>query len=134
MRYAVIKDNVVINVILAEADEAALNTNWVETETALIGDTYTNETFDPVRILSTPAETDLRTWNATEVRNGLSLQEKIKWDNNKSETIITAKVEFETPRIEAETEDILQMLVDAGDISTSSMVKIMGISLGVSRV
>lgn len=125
MRYAIIKDNVVINVILAEADEAALNTNWIETETALIGDTYINGAFDPVRVLSTPVDIVSRTWNAAEVRNGLTLTERVKWDNDKTDTIKTAKVEFATPRQQTETEEILQMLVDAGDISDLSKNKIL---------
>lgn len=45
MRYAVIEDNIVINVVVADTP---LQPNWVEGETANIGDRYINGAFEPV--------------------------------------------------------------------------------------
>ena len=66
-----------------------------------------------------------RTWTVDTVRTALTLFERVKWDNDKTDTIKTAKVELATPRIQADTEEILQMLVAAGDISQASMDKVL---------
>lgn len=124
MRYAVIENGIVTNTILAEAIEASLHPEWVATETALVGDSYNAGEFEPVRLPPDPSVVP-RTWMTIDIRSKLSLTERVKWDNNKTETIVTAKVEFETPRTQAETEEILQMLVDAGDISANSVARIM---------
>ena len=59
------------------------------------------------------------------VRNGLTLSERSKWDNNTTNTIITAKIEFAIPKLEAAATEVLQFLVDSGDISQASMTKIL---------
>lgn len=133
MRYAVIENNLVVNVILADLEEAQNHLDWVLTETALIGDQYDGTNFSPVRELQTPPLPP-QVWTIDDVRNNLSLTERVKWDNDKTELIKTAKIEFSYPRILEDTEEILQMLVDAGDISSSSMTKITGVNIGVSRV
>lgn len=66
-----------------------------------------------------------RTWSADDVRNGLTLAEKVKWDNDETATIKTAKVEFATPKELEQTTEILEMLVAVGDISQGSMDKIL---------
>lgn len=66
-----------------------------------------------------------RTWSVSDVRPKLTLSERVKWDNDKTDTIKTAKIEFESPRLQADTEEILQMLVDAGDISQASINKVL---------
>lgn len=66
-----------------------------------------------------------RTWSVSDVRSKLTLSERVKWDNDKTDTIKTAKVELQSPREQADTEEILQMLVDAGDISQASMNKVL---------
>ena len=66
-----------------------------------------------------------RTWSVSDVRFKLTLSERVKWDNNKTDTIKTAKVEFSAALEQTQTEEVLQMLVDAGDISQASMVKIL---------
>lgn len=73
----------------------------------------------------TPPPPPPRTWSVRDVRPNLTLSERVKWDNDKTDTIKTAKVEFESPRLQADTEEILQMLVDAGDISQASMTKVL---------
>lgn len=72
-----------------------------------------------------PIPTPERTWTVDVVRLALTLSERVKWDNDKTDTIKTAKVELATPRIQADTAEILQMLVDAGDISQASMDKVL---------
>lgn len=72
-----------------------------------------------------PAPPAPRTWSTSDVRSKLTLLERVKWDNDKTDTIKTAKVEFSEPKLQADVEAILQMLVDAGDISQASMDKIM---------
>lgn len=59
------------------------------------------------------------------IRTNLSLTEKVKWDNNKTEEIITAKNEFITPLTVINATQILQFLVDTGSISQESMNKIL---------
>lgn len=72
----------------------------------------------------TPPEPAPRTWSADQIRSGLTLAERVKWDNDKTDTIKTAKVEFATPQGLDVTTEVLQMLVDAADISQASMNKI----------
>lgn len=72
-----------------------------------------------------PAPVPAKTWTVTQVRAGLKLPERVKWDNDKTDTIRTAKVEFEAPRTLADATEVLQMLVDAGDISAASMSAIL---------
>ena len=66
-----------------------------------------------------------RTWGAGNVREGLTLAERVKWDNDESNTIKTAKLEMATPQELAHTTEVLQLLVDTGDISAESMSKIL---------
>jgi hypothetical protein len=72
-----------------------------------------------------PAPPAPRTWAVSDVRPNLTLTERVKWDNDKTDFIKTAKVELASPRELADTTEILQMLVDAGDISQASMTKIL---------
>lgn len=66
-----------------------------------------------------------RQWSIESVRPQLTLGERVKWDNDKTDTIKTAKVELSYPRNEVDTTEVLQLLVDAGDISAASMQKIL---------
>lgn len=66
-----------------------------------------------------------RYWTVFDVRFGLTLTERVKWDNDKTDTIKTAKTEFLSQRDQAETTEVLQLMVDAGDISAASMQKIL---------
>lgn len=66
-----------------------------------------------------------RSWNVSSVRPHLSLAERVKWDNDKTDTIKTAKIELVPGLLEPEATEVLQLLVDAGDISAASMQKIL---------
>lgn len=59
------------------------------------------------------------------VRQNLTLSERVKWDGDKTETIKTAKIELAPGLLKPEATEVLQMLVDAGDISAASMQKIL---------
>jgi hypothetical protein len=61
------------------------------------------------------------TWTADDVRNGMTLAEKVSWDNDTVPQIVTAKLEFQTPRVLADATEILQMLVSANVLSQNSM-------------
>lgn len=78
---------------------------------------------DPVE----PSKPAPRTWGSSDVRAGLSMSERVKWDNDASDTIKTAKIEFATPQELAATTEVLQMLVAANDISQDAMDRILGV-------
>jgi len=55
----------------------------------------------------------------------LTLQEKTKFLNRLTPTVVTAMSELSSLRNETDTTEILQFLVDSGDISQASMTKIL---------
>lgn len=55
----------------------------------------------------------------------MTLSEKVKWDNNQSPQIVTAKKEMSTPQEEPYTTEILDMLVDSGDISEATKARVL---------
>ena len=126
--FAVIENDVVVNCIVGVEDEvvAANPTKYVEyTESnpARIGDDYINGEFIPQpqpEIELTPRRISL-----DEIRNALTLAEKIKWDNNKTDEITTVKVEFAQPLLVADATPWLQLLVDSGSISQASIDKVL---------
>ena len=71
---------------------------------------------DPVPLPPPP-----RKWSVDDVRSGLTLAEKVKWDNDSAPEIITAKRELVTPAVVNVVTPILQLLVDAKIIAKSSM-------------
>jgi hypothetical protein len=66
-----------------------------------------------------------RTWTVSDVRPNLTLAERVKWDGDKTDFIKTAKIELAQPKNLADTTEVLETLVDAGDISQASMNKIL---------
>jgi hypothetical protein len=72
-----------------------------------------------------PAPPAPRTWTQENVRSGLTLAEKVKWDNDTAPEIKTVKSEMTSPKELAETTELLQFLVDSGVISQASMDKIL---------
>ena len=65
-----------------------------------------------------------RTISLTDIRNNLTFAEKVKWDNDKADEIITAKIEFAQPLAIAAATEVLQFLVDSNAISQESKDKI----------
>ena len=126
--FAVIENNVVVNIIVGVEDDvvAANPTRYVEyTESnpARIGDDYINSEFIPQP--QPEIEQPPRRISLDEIRNALTLAEKIKWDNNKTDEITTVKVEFAQPLLVADAEPWLQLLVDSGSISQESIDKVL---------
>ena len=115
--FAVIENNVVVNIIVGVEDEvvAANPTKYVEyteLKPARIGDDYINGEF--IKPPQPEIELPPRRISLDDIRNALTLAEKIKWDNNKTDEITTVKVEFAQP-----------LLVDSGSISQASIDKVL---------
>ena len=72
-----------------------------------------------------PAPPAPRTWTVSEVRSGLTLSERVKWDNNSAPEVVTAKEELSTPQELAHTTEVLALLVGAQVISQTSAEKIL---------
>ena len=126
MRYAHIENGKVINVIAVKEEDLGLFPDWelVLSETAGIGDDYINGEFIPQP--QPEIELPPRRISLDEIRNALTLAEKIKWDNNKTDEITTVKVEFAQPLLVADAEPWLQLLVDSASISQTSIDAVLG--------
>ena len=72
-----------------------------------------------------PAPPAPRTWTQENVRSGLTLAEKVKWDNDTAPEVKTVKAEMTSPKELAAVTELLQFLVDSGVISQASMDKIL---------
>jgi len=64
-------------------------------------------------------------WTADDIRRGLTLAERVKWDNDKSDEIKTAKVELSGQSYRAKVQEVLDMLVASGDVSQASATAIL---------
>lgn len=64
-------------------------------------------------------------WSVSDVRAKLTLAERVRWDNDSSPFIRTAKIELAEPRTQEAVQEVLQMLVESNDISQSSMDRIL---------
>ena len=60
-----------------------------------------------------------------DVVSNLTLSEKSKFINRSTPAVVTVVAEMRTLRNEADTTELLQFLVDSGDISQASMTKIL---------
>jgi hypothetical protein len=102
--YKMIKDGEVVNTIVADFVEST-GEYWDQVE----------EFIPPPPPPAPPPPP--RTWSQNDVRSKLSFSEKTKWDNNLTPEIITAKIEFDTPKELEETTAILNFLVETNNIS-----------------
>jgi len=125
MRYAHIENGKVINVIIVKEEDLSLFSDWelVKSDDANISDDYIDGQFvpQPQPIVEPP----LRRISLDDIRNTLTLAEKIKWDNNKTDEITTVKVEFAQPLLVADATPWLQLLVDSASISQASIDKVL---------
>ena len=125
MRYAHIENGKVINVIIVKEEDLHIFPDYqlVKSDEADMGDDYINGEFikPPQPEIALPP----RRISLDEIRNALTLAEKIKWDNNKTDEITTVKVEFAQPMLVADAELWLQLLVDSGSISQTSIDKVL---------
>ena len=88
--------------------------------------------YDPETGVFTAPPPPPQTWNDYSVRQGLTLTDKTKWDNNETPQIVTAKIEFETPQQRPYTTELLEYLVDSDSISQLSMDQVLAQSPSVS--
>lgn len=70
-----------------------------------------------------PAPPAPRSWAADDFRKGLSLAEKVKWDNDSAPEIKTVKAEL--PKEQAGAQELVDFLVASNVISQASATKIM---------
>ena len=105
--YRLIKNGAVVNTIIAD-------------EVDSIRDQYDSieEVIDPV------PEPGPKTIDANIVRTNLNFSEKVKWDNETTPTIKTAKIEFIQPKTVEDATEVLNFMVASGDISQTSANKI----------
>lgn len=78
-----------------------------------------------VEVVHEPIPTIKTTISESDVRNGLTLSEKVVWDTNAEPHVVTAKIEFANPLPTANAKDVLQFLVSANVISESSVNNIL---------
>ena len=80
---------------------------------------------EPVTIDLPPPPVLPKMWTASDIRAAMSLPERVKWDNDASGAIVTAKLEFASAQPAEVSTPVLQMLVDAGDITQETMNKVL---------
>lgn len=66
-----------------------------------------------------------RLWVANDIRSAMTLLERVKWDNDQSGMIVTAKLETASYQTLETIAPVLQMLVDSGDITQETMNKVL---------
>ena len=127
MRYAHIENGKVVNVIVVKEEDLGLFPEWelVKSETAGIDDDYVDGEF--IKPPQPEPKVLPKRISLDEIRNALTLAEKIKWDNNKTDEITTVKVEFAQPLLVADATPWLQLLVDSGSISQASIDSVLGL-------
>lgn len=111
--------------IVKDENDTVVNRVSAKTESdALLGQPagYTAElppapSGDPV----TPA----RTWTDEDIREGMTLAERVSWDNNTDNSITTAKIEMSRPQELTETTAVLDLLVGASVISADTKTAIL---------
>lgn len=59
-------------------------------------------------------------WELKDIREGLSLLERVKWDSDSTNEIKTAKIELDGINYKAKVKEVLDMLVSNNDISQES--------------
>jgi hypothetical protein len=115
------------------AADVAVNYNTLVPDEAQNGDGYVNGQWIPA---PPPAPTipPPQTWNDVSVRAGLTLTDKTRWDNNDTQEIVTAKIEFQTPQQKPYTTELLDYLVASNSISQTSRDKVLAETSSESNV
>lgn len=95
-------------------DDIQMGANWD-------GEKWVNQIIVPPQELVVEQIKTPRRIGQQELREAMSLAERVKWDNDTSPTIKTAKIELSIARLVSEVKPVLQMLVDAGDIGQATV-------------
>jgi hypothetical protein len=141
MKYAWIQ-NEVIRDICPDADpyncytnEVAALYNTLVPDEAQNGDGWVDGQLvpKPVPPPQPPPPTPPQTWNDASVRAGLTLTDKTRWDNNDTQEIVTAKIEFQTPQERPYTTELLDYLVASNSISQVSKDRVLAEPQSVSE-
>lgn len=88
------------------------------------GDTFANGVLTK-RPVPAPVADATVYWSVADIRPQLKLVERVRWDNDKSDEIKTAKIELANPAKLAHTTAILDMLVASADISAATKTAIL---------
>ena len=131
MKYAWVENDTVRDICPGHPDQhytpeiAAFYNTQVPDDTqmgaTLISGTWTN----PPEIPPQTAPVLPRLWTASDIRSAMSLLERVKWDNDDSKIIKTAKIEMASAQTLEMIGPVLQMLVDSGDITQETMDKVL---------
>ena len=133
MKYAWIENGQVRDVCPSNPSEcytpevaALYNTqveDHIEAGATFVADKWTN--LAPVASVSIPQPELPKLWTASDIRSAMSLLERVKWDNDQSGMIVTAKIEMASAQTAEMIAPVLQMLVDSGDITQETMNKVL---------
>jgi hypothetical protein len=133
MKYAWIEENTVRDICPGHPDlhytpeiAAFYNTQVgddIQMGATLVSGTWTN----PPVVHVEPAERPVlpRLWTANDLRSAMTLLERVKWDNDESNIIKTAKIETASAQTLEMIGPVLQMLVDSGAITQATMDKVL---------
>lgn len=102
----------------------AANYNTLVPDEAVNGDGWVDGKLVPIPPPA-PVPPLPQTWNDQSVRAGLTLPDKTRWDNNDTQEIVTAKIEFQTPRERPYTTELLDYLVASQSISQTSKDRVL---------
>lgn len=105
--------------------EVAIYYNTLVPDEAQNGDGWVDGQWIPAPPPPPPPPPPPQTWNNDSVRAGLTLADKTRWDNNDTQEIVTAKVEFSTPQQRPYTTELLDYLVASQSISQVSKNRVL---------
>lgn len=98
--------------------------NTLVPDEAKNGDGYVNGQWIPAPP-PPPPPPPVEVWNDATVRRSLTLIDKTRWDNNDTQEIVTAKIEFATYQKIAYTTELLDYLVASQSISQTSKDRVL---------
>jgi hypothetical protein len=138
MKYAWIQDEKIRDICQGGNPEDCYTPNVAAYYDTLVpdeaqnGDGYVDGQWIPAPPPPPPPPPPPQTWNDQSVRAGLTLPDKTRWDNNDTQEIVTAKIEFQTPQERPYTTELLEYLVLSSSISQTSMDRVLAQPASVS--
>jgi len=107
--FKLIKDGEIVNTIVATEE---------------VAETLKNEYDSVEEVIIESPEID-KLISSTDVRNAMTLIERVSWDNSSTSTIVTAKIEFTNPIPIEQATEVLNFMVTSNDISEETKNKIL---------